>query len=386
MTLVSQSLLANRARLRGCSSPRCSSCRRCCSSWAVARSGRTLPGQSPGRFAEDGRARSRDGARARPAARRRALRAASSTRKTPIRFSSMLTDGTVITSGSRSVARAALGCAHRCAAPAASVPPSAAAAAAVPTRSSGRSTRRSRRASTARRPRRDPPRLPLRPRARTLRPPVADRASAAALAGVVVVPPQAPFGFLLRALRADAGARSRPASCIVGTRAGVGDDFRSGAPAAARARDAPRAGSAPATCRRARPTRGGDEIAAVASGVQRDGRRPGRARRRARRVGSGPPAAARRRLARADDAGHRDARLPRDADDAGADARRGDARRAIWRSSATRPAASSASSATCSTWRGSKAAAARCSREACRWRSCSIASPRATSARRSRPA
>ena len=74
------------------------------------------------------------------------------------------------------------------------------------------------------------------------------------------------------------------------------------------------------------PDRGGDEIAAVASAFNAMADDLVGARRGARRVRSGPAPAARRRLARADDAGHRDARLSRDADDAGADARRGDAR------------------------------------------------------------
>ena len=50
-----------------------------------------------------------------------------------------------------------------------------------------------------------------------------------------------------------------------------------------------------------------------------------RSRRRAGRLGSRPPPAARRRVARADDAGDRDARLPRNAGDARADAGRSDA-------------------------------------------------------------
>ena len=104
------------------------------------------------------------------------------------------------------------------------------------------------------------------------------------LAGVVVVPPQAPFGFLL--------GRYGPMLALVA--AGVlflgavltsAPDFRSGAPPAARARGGGaqarrrRSVGARARSRRRRNRRRRQR-------VQRHGRRPGRARRRAGRVGS----------------------------------------------------------------------------------------------------
>ena len=132
----------------------------------------------------------------------------------------------------------------------------------------------------------------------------------------------------------------------------------------------PRAPAA-AAAGRDRPLGGGDLTA----------RAPGRRRRRgggawrerstgwptsstaapgARRVGQGAPPAARRRVARADDAAHRDARLHRNARRCRSSARRRDARSAISASSPTKRTASSGSSATCSISRGSRAAAGRC--------------------------
>ena len=92
-------------------------------------------------------------------------------------------------------------------------------------------------------------------------------------------------------------------------------------------------------------------------GVQPDGRRAGGAARRAAAGRSRAASVAGRRLARADDAAHRDSRLPRNAEHAGRGPRRGARANATSASSPKRRCAWKPSSATCSTWRGSKAAA-----------------------------
>ena len=82
------------------------------------------------------------------------------------------------------------------------------------------------------------------------------------------------------------------------------------------------------------------------------------ARRAASSVRSRAPAAAGRRLARADDAADRDSRLPRNAGDAGrACATQTTRERYVRIVTEETLRAGSASSATCSTWRGSRAAA-----------------------------
>ena len=65
------------------------------------------------------------------------------------------------------------------------------------------------------------------------------------------------------------------------------------------------------------PESGGDEVASLAPALQPHGRRPATRACRRCAIRSRAAPAARRRLARADDAAHRDARLSRDAGDAG---------------------------------------------------------------------
>ena len=107
---------------------------------------------------------------------------------------------------------------------------------------------------------------------------------------------------------------------------------------------------------------GGDEVSALARTFNRDGGRLCRRAPRRSRIGPRAPAAARRRLARADDAAVGDPRLRRNARDAGVEARRCDAASAIWRSPTRKRTSSKRSSGTCSTWRGSRGAARRSKR------------------------
>ena len=143
------------------------------------------------------------------------------------------------------------------------------------------------------------------------------------LVGVVVVPPQPPFGFLL-------GRYAPLLALVAGVVLVVGTVLTSVlifGPARRRLRDlemaARRFGAGDLTARA--PERGGDEIAAVALAFNSHGQGPVGSRRRAGRVRPRPPSAAGRRLARVDDTGDRNARLPRNARDAGADAGRRDA-------------------------------------------------------------
>ena len=132
------------------------------------------------------------------------------------------------------------------------------------------------------------------------------------VAGLVVVPPQPPFAFLL--------SRYAPTLALVaGGRAGRRRArWRRSSifgPARRRLRAvedaARRLGAGDLTARA--PASGRRRSGRRRDRVQRDGRRPRGARRRAGRVGSRAAAAARRRLARADDAGDGDARLSRNA-------------------------------------------------------------------------
>ena len=268
--------------------------------WAMAQFGRTLPGQSPGRL---GMSVALDLAnlleRDPQTDLTQYVREQYAQYEHP--FFVMMADGRLITSGSQSFAEPLLQMARaRLARPDA-----------FPLRPGGRGMR----GFDGPRGDRDPNGPPF---ARPSPIVVGGR-----LAGVVVVPPQPPFGFLLGryapllALVAGVRARRRHG-------ADIRADLRARAPAPARCRN----GGAPVWCRRShrpcagarrrRDRRGGP-------GVQSHGQGPVGARRRAGRVRPRPPSAAGRRLARVDDAGDRDARLPRNARDAGADAGRRDA-------------------------------------------------------------
>ena len=126
---------------------------------------------------------------------------------------------------------------------------------------------------------------------------------------------------------------------------------------------------------------GGDEVAALAQRVQSDDARSPAARGAAAGRRSHAASAARRRLARADDAADRHARLSRNALASRAIARSRNPRALSRRSFETKRSASSTSSAICWICRASKAAANRSMRRTCRSRICSGACSRATAAR-----
>ena len=177
------------------------------------------------------------------------------------------------------------------------------------------------------------------------------------VAGMVVVPPRAPFAFLLTRF-APMLSLVAAAVLIVGSRVHLGADLRA-APAPAAWTGAGRAES-----RRRRPVRacarnGRRRNRRGRDRLQRDGGGPLRPGPGARDLGPHAATAAGGRLARAQHAGHRDARLPRNAHDAGSRPGRGDARALSRRSSGTKRPASNGSSATCSTWRDSRVAAER---------------------------
>jgi hypothetical protein len=132
------------------------------------------------------------------------------------------------------------------------------------------------------------------------------------VAGVVVVPLRAPFWFLF----------SRYAPTLTLVTSGV---LVVGALASAVIIFGPARRRLRAVEQAARQLGGGDLAARAPSNGGADGRRPGCESRCAGRVGSRAPPAARRRLPRADDAGDGDARLSRNAADAGVRPRRGHA-------------------------------------------------------------
>ena len=378
MKLVSQPLLADRHRVRRCASRRCSSCRRCCSSGWRRAAARRVPGQPPDASPKPSPWRS-----PRPSSAIRSLdvaryRAGASTGATRIRSSCSLADGRVMTNGGRLAEtvvrplRLILATWQREGfrsgrgrfrpgpppfSPDGRGPMGLRAARASGARSGRDADFRLRTSPGASADLGD--RRPGRSIPACADPAVRRSSSTDELAGVVVVPPRAPFGFLL--------ARYAPTLALVAARrarrrraAGDVDHLRPGAPAAACGRgggatsrrrrlDRPRPGSGRRRSRRRR------------DGLQRHGRRSRGARGGAGRVGPRPAATARRRLARADHAGHRDARLSRNADDAGDATGRARRGRGISASSATKRRGSSASSAICSIWRGSKAAAGRLS-------------------------
>ena len=129
---------------------------------------------------------------------------------------------------------------------------------------------------------------------------------------MVWVPPLTGLRRVRRCARHAARARRAVLLLIAGTAIAALVIFR---PAQARLRAledaADRFGEGDLTARA--PAIGGDEVAAVAEAFNRMADRSGGAPGAARRGRSRPPAAARRRVARADDAAHRDPRLCRDA-------------------------------------------------------------------------